>query len=40
VGIELDSIGDEELASYIREAWQMISPKRLKVSGGTKLLRK
>src|SRR6266481_9697730 len=24
VGIELDSISDEELASYIREAWQIV----------------
>jgi len=40
VGIELDTINDEELASYIREAWQMIAPKRLKVTGGVKLLRK
>lgn len=30
VGIELDSIGDEELGSLIRDAWQLIAPKRLK----------
>jgi hypothetical protein len=29
VGIELDSIGDDELASHIREAWRMITPKSL-----------
>ena len=27
VGIELDAISDEELASHIREAWGMIAPK-------------
>jgi hypothetical protein len=29
VGIELDRIGDEELASHLREAWRMIAPKTL-----------
>jgi hypothetical protein len=29
VGVELDSIGDEELAPLIREAWQLVAPKRL-----------
>lgn len=29
VGIELDKISDEELASHIREAWGMVAPKRL-----------
>jgi hypothetical protein len=28
VGIELDSIGDEELGSHIREAWEMIANKK------------
>lgn len=27
VGIELDGIGDEELACHIREAWRLIAPK-------------
>jgi hypothetical protein len=30
VGIELDHIGDEDLAFHIREAWRLIAPKRLK----------
>src|SRR5436190_21601093 len=29
VGIELDSIDDEELASLIRDGWQLVAPKRL-----------
>jgi hypothetical protein len=29
VGIELDAIGDEELASHIREAWRLVAPKTL-----------
>jgi len=29
VGIELDAIGDEELASHIREAWGLAAPKGL-----------
>lgn len=33
VGIELDSIGDEELASHIHEAWRMIAPKTMKMAG-------
>ena len=39
VGIELEAISDEELASYIRKAWQMVAPKRLKVSRSAKQLR-
>lgn len=31
VGIELDRISDEELDYYLREAWQLIAPKRSKV---------
>jgi hypothetical protein len=27
IGVELHSIGDEELASHIREAWRLIAPK-------------
>jgi hypothetical protein len=33
VGIELSCIGDEELAAHIREAWQMVAPKKLKAAG-------
>ena len=28
VGIELDRVGDDELAVHIREAWQLISRKK------------
>jgi hypothetical protein len=30
IGIELDQIDDAELASHIREAWEMIAPKTLR----------
>jgi hypothetical protein len=33
VGIELAEIGDEELASLIREAWRMVAPKGAKAEG-------
>ena len=29
VGIELDQISDEDLASHLTDAWRMIAPKRL-----------
>ena len=29
VGIELDQVDDEELASHLREAWRLIAPKKL-----------
>jgi hypothetical protein len=29
VGINLDQVKDEELASHIRQAWSMIAPKKL-----------
>ena len=29
VGIDLDQIGDEELDSYLREAWRLVAPKKL-----------
>ena len=29
VGIELDSISDEDLASHIFDAWRLVAPKRL-----------
>ena len=35
VGIELDRIGDEDLASHIREAWGLVAPKKLQMAGGT-----
>ena len=34
VGIDLDNIGDEDLAFHIREAWRLIAPKTLKAGGG------
>jgi len=30
IGIELDRIDDQELASHLREAWRLIAPKRLR----------
>src|SRR5262252_5190536 len=36
VGIELGRIGDEELASHLREAWRLIAPKKLANSLGDK----
>ncbi len=32
IGIELDRIGDEELAVHIRDAWRLIAPKSLKTT--------
>ena len=29
VGIDLEHIGDDELASHLREAWRLIAPKKL-----------
>jgi hypothetical protein len=29
VGVELGAISDEELATYILEAWRLIAPKKL-----------
>jgi len=29
VGMDLDQISDEELASYLHEAWRLIAPKKL-----------
>ena len=37
VGIELEQISDEELAAHIREAWQMVAPKRLKATTGVRV---
>jgi hypothetical protein len=31
VGIELDRLGDEELSSYILEAWKLVKPKRFAI---------
>ena len=33
VGIELDRIGDDELAERIVEAWRMMAPKKLQQAG-------
>jgi hypothetical protein len=33
VGIELDAISDEDLASHIQEAWRLVAPKALIVTG-------
>ena len=33
VGIELDTISDEDLAFHIREAWRLIALKKLKGAG-------
>ncbi len=30
VGVELDQVGDDELASHLCEAWRMIAPKKLR----------
>ena len=40
VGIELEQISDEELAAHIREAWQMVVPKRLKTASGYPSVRR
>lgn len=34
VGVELDAISDEDLASHILEAWRLVAPKRLAGSPG------
>jgi hypothetical protein len=31
VGVELDRVGDEELATHILEAWKLIAPKSLSI---------
>lgn len=33
VGIELDEVSDEELASHIYQAWRLIAPKKLQING-------
>lgn len=34
VGIELDRIGDEELASHIHDAWKLVAPRnRTRITG-------
>ena len=32
IGVELEHISDEELASHVHDAWIMIAPKKMKVS--------
>ena len=39
VGIELSSISDEELAFHIREAWQMVAPRKMRVAQDAVLRR-
>ena len=39
VGIELDSIGDEDLASHIHEAWRLVAPKTVKAAGAASAFR-
>ena len=34
VGIELDRISDEDLASHLLDAWRLIAPKKLTAGGG------
>jgi hypothetical protein len=33
IGVELDGISDEELASLICDAWRIVAPKKLKPAG-------
>jgi hypothetical protein len=40
VGIELDRIGDEELAPLLAEAWQLIAPKTLRAKPRPSLLQR
>jgi hypothetical protein len=35
VGIELETISDEDLAAHISEAWRLIAPKKLSAGGRT-----
>jgi hypothetical protein len=32
VGVELNSIGDQELASLIEEAWRMVAPQKMRAA--------
>ena len=32
LGIELENIGDEELAAHIREAWRLVAPKTVRAT--------
>lgn len=32
IGIKLDQIGDDELASHVRQAWMMIAPVKLQAT--------
>jgi hypothetical protein len=40
VGVELANIGDEDLASHVREAWGLVAPKTAKTAGGHPALRR
>ena len=33
VGIELDQIGDEQLAAHLLEAWRLIAPRKMSAGG-------
>jgi hypothetical protein len=35
VGIELERISDEDLATHLLEAWRLIAPKKLSAGGRT-----
>ncbi len=39
IGIELDQISDDDLAAHIRQAWRLISPKKLTAEEGTLAFR-
>jgi hypothetical protein len=40
IGINLNQIRDEELASHLSQAWQMIAPKKLQTIGKEKKINK
>lgn len=37
VGVELEAISDEELATHIREAWELVAPRASKTVRGRRL---
>lgn len=37
VGIELDRVGDRELALHLQEAWRLIAPEKLRAASSTSL---
>ncbi len=38
VGIELESVNDEELGGYLLDAWRLIAPKKIQAPGFRELL--